>query len=111
MMTASSSESAVLLPRLYCTMAVAVPTLGSDESASPTGWLEAPVIAVYVVPLRIANVAFAVVIFPNPQRLMEAVRFSVAVLLFGPVVQNTDAPVYSTLATGPTQFGVMVNAC
>src|SRR5947207_6391359 len=98
-MNASSMESAVLLPRLYWTMAVTVPSLGSLGSASPTRRLVAPVMGVMVVPLRTANVALAVVISPKPHRRREAVRFSVAVLLDGPVVQKTFAPVYVTLLT------------
>src|SRR5436309_3363633 len=108
-----SSDAASAAPMLYCTVALAVPTVRSPGLTSPTGRLDAPTIGVSVVPLRMAKVIRALRMSPRQVSEMSwivALRINVAVLLLGPVVQKNRAPVNTACpGSGVASSGVITN--
>src|SRR5258708_20011343 len=99
MITAISNESAVRLPRLYCAIAEAVPTVVSDGFTRPTGRFWAFETGVNVPSaLRTANVTFAVRMSPwhgVEVSCTVALSGKLAVLLVALVVQKKLKPVYN----------------
>src|SRR5689334_20712588 len=110
-MISTSTSSTLLLPMLYCAIAVAVPRVVSPGVISPTGTLVALGSGVNgpVLPAgRVANVIVAVEMSPWQAplvSLMVAVNVSVDVLLEGLVVQKNRDPVYRGWPFAPPTFG------